>query len=141
MRAVCRSLSNTEKAERMMGRFRSLVCIQCLPLPTAMEQLRAEYPSFFPNQQEISRELCCRSFGEIWSEAVHQMGFSGHLERILIPIGRELSTGEDPESCFERVRLELLEYRTECIRQKREAVRLYPALGLSAGCLLAILLI
>ena len=63
------------------------------------------------------------------------------LEGPLLRLGEQLSSGADPEQALdaldESVRLTRDSLREKC----RAAVRLYPSLGLAAGCLLAVLLL
>lgn len=139
--SVRRTSCMAESAGQIVRRLQTLVCARRLPLPIAISALREEFPKLILEETELGSDLRARSFGDLWADRLCRMSLPADLERILTPLGRELSGGEEPEQCFERILSELHTYRETCKSREREAVRLYPALGLSGGLILAILFI
>ena len=111
------------------------------PLPVLMERLGSRYPRVFPQAENASALIREFSFLSVWTASIRCAALPKPLEGPLLRLGEQLSSGADPEQALdaldESVRLTRDSLREKC----RAAVRLYPSLGLAAGCLLAVLLL
>lgn len=111
------------------------------PLPMLLERLGARYRRIFPQAENASVLVREFSFLSVWTASIRCAALPKPLEGPLLRLGEQLSSGADPEQALdaldESVRLTRDSLRENC----RAAVRLYPSLGLAAGCLLAVLLL
>lgn len=138
IRASLRSAEMILEASRDM---RTEILCHRTPLPQLMEQLGARYPALFRETKNASALVREFSFLSVWTASIRCAALPKSLEEPLLRLGEQLSSGTQPEQALDAldasVRLVL-----DGLREKnRAAVRLYPPLGLAAGCLLAVLLL
>ena len=138
---IRRSLRRTEAAIRLGNRMRFFVCVRHLALPETMARLGDEFSWLYRPPGEREAEMRRNGFLHLWRDEVQSAGFPPVSESVLLRIGAELSDGEDPERVFAAALSELQSYREVFRTRNRETGRLYPVVGLSAGCMLGILLL
>ena len=122
-------------------RMRTLVCLDRLALPEALWELAKAYPTLFGATEEISSALGEASFPELWIACVERIAPPAEAASALRQLGEALLAGEEPTRVFERALGELSRAEEASRRRREQDLRLYPAVGLSLGCLLAIVLV
>lgn len=111
------------------------------PLPQLLERLAARYPRLFSGAENASTLVREFSFLSIWTASVRCAALPKTLEEPLLRLGEQLSSGMEPEQALDALDESVRHVRDSLREKKRAAVRLYPSLGLAAGCLLAVLLL
>ncbi len=111
------------------------------PLPQLLERLGARYPQLFPNAERASALVREFSFFSVWTASIRCAALPKALEEPLLRLGEQLSSGAEPEQAFDALDESVRHVRDALREKKRAAIRLYPSLGLAAGCLLAVLLL
>lgn len=123
-----------EQLLRMAGRMQSLVCLRALPLHEVWQTLSAEFPSLFP--AEYVREP-----GSLEDGIRFSLPALPAADDVFAELTEALSAGEEPEKVFSYACSRLEELRCRAKERQEKYARLYPALGFSAGCFLALLLV
>lgn len=111
------------------------------PLPQLLERLGTRYPRLFSNAENVSALVREFSFLSVWTASIHCAALSKTLEEPLLRLGEQLSSGAEPEQALDALNESVRNVRDALRERKKAAVRLYPSLGLAAGCLLAVLLL
>ncbi len=111
------------------------------PLPQVLERLGARFPQLFRSAENASALVRDFSFLSVWTASVRCAALPGALEEPLLRLGEQLSSGAEPEQALDALEESVRPVRDALREKKRAAVRLYPSLGLAAGCLLAVLLL
>ena len=134
LRTALRSAETILDASRDM---RTEILCHRTPLPQLLERLGARYPRLFPDAENASMLVREFSFLSVWTASIRCAALPKPLEEPLLRLGTQLCSGTEPDALDVSVRLV-----RDALREKdRAAVRLYPSLGLAAGCLLAVLLL
>lgn len=132
------------QAERLLAAaetMRTEILFRRTPLPAMAERLSRTYPDLLPGMENASRLLADFSFDEVWRAAVRCAALPGALEEPLLLLGGSLSAGAEPERALTAF-TETVKSVRGSLREKRAAnARLYPSLGIAAGCMLALLLL
>lgn len=111
------------------------------PLPQMLEWLGARYPRLFPETENTSVLVREFSFFSVWAASIRCAALPKSLEGPLLRLGEQLSSGADPEQTLDALDDSVRLLRDSLREKNGAAVRLYPSLGLAAGCLLAVLLL
>lgn len=135
------SLGCTETLLAALRDMRTEILYHRTPLPQLLERLGKRYPAVFSpaeNTSELVREF---SFFAVWSASIRCSSIPKALEEPLLRFGEQLSSGADPEQMLTALE-ENVSYVRSSLREKEQtARRLYPSLGIAAGCILAVLLL
>ena len=110
-------------------------------LPQLLERLGARYPRLFPDAENASMLVREFSFLSVWTASIRCAALPRALEEPLLRLGEQLSSGTDPEQALDALDESIRLTRDQLREKNRTAVRLYPSLGLAAGCMLAVLLL
>ena len=111
------------------------------PLPQLLERLGARYPRLFPDAENASMLVREFSFLSVWMANIRCAALPKPLEEPLLRLGAQLCTGTEPEQALDALDASVRLVRDALREKDHAAVRLYPSLGLAAGCLLAVLLL
>lgn len=111
------------------------------PLPQVLERLGARYPRLFRSAENASVLVRDFSFFSVWTASVRCAALPRGLEEPLLRLGEQLSSGAEPEQALGALEDSVRPVRDALRERKKGAVRLYPSLGLAAGCILAVLLL
>ena len=127
LRTALRSAETILDASRDM---RTEILYHRTPLPQLLARLGARYPRLFPDAENACMLVREFSFLSVWTASIRCAALPKPLEEPLLRLGAL-------DALDASVRLV-----RDALREKdRAAVRLYPSLGLAAGCLLAVLLL
>ena len=121
--------------------MRTEILFHRTPLPQLLEQLGTRYPQLFPDTKNASALVREFSFLSVWTASIRCAALAKALEEPLLRLGEQLSSGAEPEQALDALEETVRHARDALREQKKAAVRLYPSLGLAAGCLLAVLLL
>lgn len=111
------------------------------PLPQLLERLGVRYPALFRETENATMLVREFSFLSVWMASIRCAALPKALEEPLLRLGEQLSSGAAPEQTLDALDDSIRLIRDSLREKNRAAVRLYPSLGLAAGCLLAILLL
>ena len=131
LRTALRSAETILDASRDM---RTEILCHRTPLPQLLERLGARYPRLFPNAENACMLVREFSFLSVWTASIR-------CAALLLRLGTQLSSGAEPEQALDALDVSVRLVRDALREKDRAAVRLYPSLGLAAGCLLAVLLL
>lgn len=139
LRTALRSAETILDASRDM---RTEILCHRTPLPQLLERLGARYPRLFPDAENASMLVREFSFLSVWTASIRCAALPKVLEEPLLRAGDAALLRHGARSR----RSMRWTFRSglvrDALREKdRAAVRLYPSLGLAAGCLLAVLLL
>ena len=121
--------------------MRTEILFHRTPLPQLMERLGTRYPRLFPDTGNASALVREFSFLSVWRASIRCASLPKALEEPLLRFGEQLSSGAEPEQALDALEESVRHVRDTLRERKKAAVRLYPSLGLAAGCLLAVLLL
>ena len=142
--ALSRVQASLLRAEEMLcaaQEMRTEIVHYRTPLPQLLERLGVGYPRLFPETENASDLIRDFSFSSVWSASVRCAALPAPLEEPLLRLGLQLSSGANPEPTLDAFTDAVRLVRDSLLAKKSAAVRLYPSLGLAAGCLLAVLLL
>ena len=108
---------------------------------TPLERLGARYPRLFPDAENACMLVREFSFLSVWTASIRCAALPKPLEEPLLRLGTQLSSGAEPEQALDALDASVRLVRDALREKDRAAVRLYPSLGLAAGCLIAVLLL
>lgn len=135
-----RRVRDLEEGLELSGRMRMEVCVRRLSLPQVLQVLAEAYPRRFPDVQDTLAALPQVPFRLLWSAVVQAMGLCPEAGEPLAALGEALSRGDEPERAFALCEERLRAAGERAARLQEERSRLYTALGVAGGCLLAIVL-
>ena len=119
--------------------MRTEILFHRTPLPQLMERLGTRYPRLFPDTGNASALVREFSFLSVWRASIRCASLPKALEEPLLRFGEQLSSGA--EQALDALEESVQHVRDTLRERQKAAVRLYPSLGLAAGCLLAVLLL
>ena len=131
LRTALRSAETILDASRDM---RTEILCHRTPLPQLLERLGARYPRLFPDAENACMLVREFSFLSVWTASIRCAALPKRL-------GAQLCSGTEPEQALDALDASVRLVRDALREKDRAAVRLYPSLGLAAGCLLAVLLL
>ena len=131
LRTVLRCAETILDASRDM---RTEILCHRTPLPQLLERLGARYPRLFHDAENACMLVREFSFLSVWTASIR-------CAALPKPLGAQLSSGAEPEQALDALDASVRLVRDALREKDRAAVRLYPSLGLAAGCLLAVLLL
>lgn len=135
-----RRVRELEEGLEIAGRMRTEVCTRRLPLPQVLQVLAQAYPRRFPGAEEALNALEQVPFRLLWAAVVQAMGLCPEAREPLTALGNALARGDEPQRAFDLCQERLQAAKERAARLQEERGRLYTALGVAAGCLLAIVL-
>ena len=135
------SLLRAEEMLRAAQEMRTEIVHYRTPLPQLLERLGERYPCLFPETKNAAGLIRDFSFFSVWKASIQCAALPAVLEEPLLRLGMQLSSGADPETALNAFSDAVRFVRDSFLARKNAAVRLYPSLGLAAGCLLAVLLL
>lgn len=138
LRTALRSAETILDASRDM---RTEILCHRTPLPQLLKRLGARYPRLFPDAENASMLVREFSFLSVWTASIRCAALPKVLEEPLLRLGTQLCSGTEPEQALDALDVSVRLVRDALREKDRAAVRLYPSLGLAAGCLLAVLLL
>ena len=135
------SLLRAEEMLRAAQEMHTEIVHYRTPLPQLLERLGERYPCLFPETKNFSGLIRDFSFFSVWKASIQCAALPAALEEPLLRLGMQLASGADPEATLDAFGETIRLIRDSLLARKSAAVRLYPSLGLAAGCLLAVLLL
>lgn len=134
-------LGCTETLLAALRDMRTEILYHRTPLPQLLERLGKRYPAVFSHAENTSELVREFSFFAVWSASIRCSSIPKALEEPLLRLGEQLCSGADPEQMLTALE-ENVSYVRSSLREKEQtARRLYPSLGIAAGCILAVLLL